>query len=369
VLRPQFEQWVQIEPREKSGNHFAKIVLDGSSCPFLSDKLCSIQSALGEDHLSKVCATFPRIRNHVGGTVERSLDLSCPEAARLCLSDPAPASFQQVTLDPDERQERPVDSENAPPYFREIRSAILSVLQNRKLAVTKRLILVGHICDKLDKLSSGANQPSVPQLLQGVAVGIDAGLYDTHLQACSADATLQVTTVLELIMARLKLDFTPQRYLDQYLEFVAGLHLEPGLNLRECGDRYARAYALHYRPFIATHEYVLEHFLVYYAYRTLLPFGSKALRKSMDGAGPVGPFTSQYMLMASYFSIIRATMIGLAARYGSAFGADHAIRCIQVSSRTLEHCTAYPLQVLHTLSGKGINNAAAMSVLTEDPSL
>ena len=367
VLRPRLDEWIQIQPAAKNGDSFARIVLNDSSCPFLAEKLCSIQTELGEDHLGKTCATFPRIRNQVAGVVERSLDLSCPEAARLCLMDPTPATFHQVVPQGDEHVDAGETSQSVKPYFWEIRSAILSVLQNRRFAVTKRLLLAGYICGKLDEATAGGNERTIPQVLEGFATAIDAGLFDVHLEACGADAADQLTTVLELMVARIKLDFTSPRYRDQYQELVDGLQLKPGLDVRDCAARYAQAYQQHYRPFLATHEHMLEHYLVHYAYRTLFPFGTQAVNDSADGEGCGGTFTRQYMLVASYFAIIRTMMIGLAARHGSGFGVEHAIRCIQGSARTLEHCTSYPSQILHILSCKGINNAAGMSVLTQDP--
>jgi lysine-N-methylase len=367
VLHPRFEKWIQIQPQSNNANTFATIVLDGSTCPFLSENLCSIQTELGEDHLSRTCATFPRIRNNVAGVVERSLDLSCPEAARLCLSDPTPASFDQIVPGPEECQDPGESSEIPHLFYWEIRSAILSLLQNRAFPVAKRLILAGHFCDKLDDLTARGNQSAIPQTLEGFTFGINTGLYADHLRTSSANAADQLSIVLELMTARMRLDFTPQRYLTQYREFVDGLQLRPGLSLQISGDRYAEACERRYLPFIATHEHMLEHYLVYYSYRMLFPFGPKPLEGSGDGQNTPGRFTRQYMQMASNFAIIRALMIGLAACYGSDFGDGRAIQIIQGSSKALDHCTTYPPQVLQILADKGITNCAGMSILTQDP--
>lgn len=367
VLRPQLQQWVQIQPAATSENNFAKIVLTGSRCPFLSEKLCSIQKQLGEDYLGKTCATFPRINNQVAGVVERSLDLSCPEAARLLLTDSSPASFHQVQANLDGCHTVGSGPDQPHPYFWEIRSALLSLLQNRKYPVAKRLILVGHVCDKLNELARNGHDLLIPQVLEGFAFGIDAGFYDAHLQTCSADAADQLNIILQLMAARIQLDFTPQRYLDLYREFVDGLQLKPELSIYECSNRYAQAYAHQYAPFLAMHEHMLEHYLVYYAYKTLFPFGSKALNASLPEEHRQNSFTAHYLLMASYFAMAQSFMIGLAAGYGPDFGPDHMIRCIQSCARTLEHCTSYSSQVLQILSAKGIESAAGMSVLTQNP--
>lgn len=367
TLRPRFDQWVQIQPSGANENGYARINLEKSTCPFLSENLCSIQSELGHDYLSRTCATFPRIRNNVAGVIERSLDLSCPEAARLCLADPLPAAFDQITPDPRELQDLPVRLQSPDPYFWEIRSAVLTVLQNRAFPVAKRLILVGHICAKLDELSANGQHAFIPQTLEGFAVGISAGFYHQHLRECSANAADQLSLVLELMTARIKLDFVPQRYIDQYREFVEGLRLRPGINVHECGDRYAHACKQLYSPFMATHEYMLEHYLVYYAYRTLFPFGLNRNSDGLETTPPLDSFTREYMLMAAFFGIIHSMIIALAARHGLRFGVDHVVRCLQGSSKALEHCTSYPLQILQILTSKGIVNTAGMSVLTQDP--
>ena len=59
-------------------------------CPmWRSDGLCRIQAELGEAALCKTCREFPRLTHDYGDFIERGLELSCPEAARLILSSPA----------------------------------------------------------------------------------------------------------------------------------------------------------------------------------------------------------------------------------------------------------------------------------------
>ena len=58
-------------------------------CPmWRTDGLCRIQAELGEQALCKTCREFPRLTHDYGDFVERGLELSCPEAARIILSAP-----------------------------------------------------------------------------------------------------------------------------------------------------------------------------------------------------------------------------------------------------------------------------------------
>jgi len=58
-------------------------------CPmWRADGLCRIQAELGEGALCKTCREFPRLTHDYGDFMERGLELSCPEAARIILSSP-----------------------------------------------------------------------------------------------------------------------------------------------------------------------------------------------------------------------------------------------------------------------------------------
>ncbi len=69
------------------------MVIENGRCPmWRQDGLCRIQAELGEEALCKTCREFPRLTHDYGNFVERTLELSCPEAARLILDNP-PALF------------------------------------------------------------------------------------------------------------------------------------------------------------------------------------------------------------------------------------------------------------------------------------
>src|SRR5579862_1817025 len=84
-LGPSLRTLITINEKGSNDDDFAKIVFTAAGCAFLSGGLCSIQERLGESYLSNMCATYPRVMNRAGDVLQRSLDLSCPEAARVAL--------------------------------------------------------------------------------------------------------------------------------------------------------------------------------------------------------------------------------------------------------------------------------------------
>jgi lysine-N-methylase len=61
-------------------------IKDGRCPMWRQDGLCRIQAEMGHDALCQVCRDFPRLRHDYGDFVEYGLELSCPEAARLILT-------------------------------------------------------------------------------------------------------------------------------------------------------------------------------------------------------------------------------------------------------------------------------------------
>ena len=72
-------------------------ITDGRCPMWRHDGLCRIQAELGEAALCKTCREFPRLTHDYGDFIERGLELSCPEAARIILTAaPAPAIQENI---------------------------------------------------------------------------------------------------------------------------------------------------------------------------------------------------------------------------------------------------------------------------------
>ena len=73
--------------------------LNGRRCALLNDdNLCDLYIHAGKNSLCKTCRTYPRHQEEFGNVREISLSLSCPEAARIILSQPhRPAALTKDT--------------------------------------------------------------------------------------------------------------------------------------------------------------------------------------------------------------------------------------------------------------------------------
>lgn len=100
------------------------------------DGLCRIQAELGEEALCHVCREFPRLTHDYGDFIERGLELSCPEAARMILSA-ASAPFIEDQTDGGEAEY----DEEAMEVLLRTRKQVLEILSDDSRSVGETLAL------------------------------------------------------------------------------------------------------------------------------------------------------------------------------------------------------------------------------------
>ena len=146
-------------------------ILHDGACPFLNaDGLCSIQLQRGEENISQLCQTYPRQLYNVGGFIERSLTLTCPLAAQLILNPKSRIEFEtrEIELPNWARRQILVSETNLPqeilPYAIEIQLTAISILQERRLSIDGRLIVLGFYLRQLEGIQRRGDLNSIPTL-------------------------------------------------------------------------------------------------------------------------------------------------------------------------------------------------------------
>jgi len=182
-----YKKYSRIKPKDKAKAITSRMKFDSERgeyvvtlnekffCPFLSKGLCSLQLEYGEDFLSQTCATYPRRTHAIGNFFERSLTLTCPVAAELILFNPEPMRFEFLEV-PDKIHSKhgrieitklPV-KENAADLIREVQITMITILQERRLTLDQRLILLGLFLDKLNENQKyGQDKETILQLIAG----------------------------------------------------------------------------------------------------------------------------------------------------------------------------------------------------------
>lgn len=106
------------------------IHLSNGYCPLLTkDNLCGMYLQLGSDSLCKTCRTYPRHQEEFGSLREISLSLSCPEAARIILSQKTKPQMQTRHTSKKCPAGQQVDP-NLLAWLMEVRKTLIDILWN-----------------------------------------------------------------------------------------------------------------------------------------------------------------------------------------------------------------------------------------------
>ncbi len=162
-----FEKYSRIESDAKEiTKHLEKnsegegflIEQDENGCPFMTEEcLCGLQKKFGEEFLSQTCLSYPRQLCNFGEIIERTLTPTCPLAAELILNSPR-LEFEFAPLNlPDWAEGNLIVGEtNVPkkiyPCIIEIQLTAISILQEKRLSVDARLIILGYYLFQLDEI-------------------------------------------------------------------------------------------------------------------------------------------------------------------------------------------------------------------------
>ena len=370
-LGPRLRALIAIHPASTSDANYARIAMSGTTCPFLTDGLCGIQNKLGEASLANLCAQFPRVMTLVDGVLQRSLDLSCPEAVRVMLLDPAPMQFDTDTGAPHSRAlgdlSELTTADDASPkpyrYFHEIRAFVIELLQHRAYPLWMRLVALGAFCDQLEQLQAAGQNAQTPECIGWFRQAIASKQLDAAIQAHQARPVLQLGVVLEVIVARITGDYVSPGFLACYRDFKEGIAWTSESSMEEIGARYAAASAEYYAPFLARHGHMLEHYLVNYVHRTLFPLPPQKASADTSAHPPVESIRERCLLMMTFYAVIQTVLTGMAAYRRDAFGPAYAVAVVQSVAKAFEHNPSFPARALKILEEKGIRNGVSMAVL------
>lgn len=330
---------VKINPARSSIGDFAILQIEGARCPALQNALCGIQQSLGESYLPDLCSKYPRALNAVGSAVERSLHLSCPEATRLVLNDPEGMVFEEVTEEQIPHRAGSVNLIAGDPddCLYQIRTLVIQLLQDRSRPLWQRIVSLGFAIEKL----AGVDLRNAVAVWDAHLRSFKQGSFDRRFEAQKRNPAFQLETVLELIVGRIGSDYTSPRFLECYKDFMVGLDWTPQTTMDELTDRYCRSSETVFLPFVRRHEHLLENYLVNYIFRTVFPYCSRLPDHKFAIDSSRESLLRSFVLLAVHYAIIRAVLIGMAARYKDHLSMQHAVKLVQSYSKAFLHSTAF----------------------------
>lgn len=362
-LKPLFRKNLIRNRSTPSSDNFAKIKLNGEGrCTFLSEEsLCKVQMNLGEEYLSNTCTVYPRIINKVNNVTEKSLTMSCPEAARLALLNPNGIQFDEIEETVNSRgfvaNELVSDNSNLinkpVTHFWELRIFTIQVLQNRKYSLNERLIFLGLFYRKAQEVVENGKVDSIPQVIAHYAKTMANESAKDILSNVPSQSSIQMELCKELLDYRLAHGIGNNRYMNCLSETLKGIEYTSEANMEEVAENYKEAFDEYFRPFIGDREYILENYLVNYVFKNLFPFGKNHT------------MFEDFIMLILHYSLIKLHLIGM-ARFHKGLTEDLVITLIQSFSKSVEHNNVYLGRAFKLLKDNGYSTMAYMSILIKN---
>ena len=313
-------------------------------CPFLDcNNYCVIHSKLGEDYLSNVCTCFPRITNLVDGCYERSLDVACPEAARILLLNEEGIKFKESEEEIGKHiLSNQVDtkskelSNSLAKYFKEIRKVCIKIIQNRKLELTERLFVLGEFINNLED-ESESNFNNIEKFINNYDINRTQGFYEKN----SLYFMLQIDFFKKMVSL---LNIDKEVDSDFFKEYTKQIIDSFNLNREDSDNRtYIEVFEEYNKEFLDKYTYIFENYLVNFIYNNMFPFNER--ESIFDG----------YIMLLMRYSFIRFYLVGkyIKERNDSK---EEIVRFIQVFSKTIEHHRSYLTKSIRYIKEKEFDN-------------
>lgn len=365
TLKPLLNKNITRNRSNPSSEEYAKIKMNGNGCcPFLEEnKLCIIHKKLGIEYLSKACMIYPRTTNIVNGVYEKSLYISCPEAARLVLLNPNTMEFDefedfsevQYNIAQKINTDSIQNANNVKRYFWPLRIFSISLLQNRKYSLTDRLVILGFFVKKVQEYLDNNRVHEIPILIEEYNHVIENNNLKESLSHIPTNVKIQMELMKEFNDQRFLAGFCKnnQSYIKCVAEFLNGIEYTNNAKVEDIGERYKKAYLNYYEPFMRDHEYIFENLLVNYMFKELFPVITK------------NDVFSEYIKLVIHYSLIKMLLIGMAA-YNKKLNEQLIVRLVYSFSRAIDHNKIFFDNTFKVFKERRYNTMAYMAILIKN---
>lgn len=335
-MKQKLEKYVKRNRKNPSELNYAKIVLDENrSCHMLTEEgLCSIQLNLGSSYLCNTCALYPRITKQVDDTLEKSLTLSCPEAARLVLLNKDGIEFieKEDNLNTRKVVQSKLNTAHQP-YFWKLRIFTIQLLQNRNQSLEIRLILLGLFLQKIDSMTKDELETKIDTVIESYLSRLYNDDFIDSLQNLEGNTMFQLKLARELILMRVSnFGISSSRYKAILTQIFNGLSLKNNQSIVDSINKFEQTERQIYVPFMNQSSYMIENYLVNYVFKNWFPIDYPTLFES-------------YQMLVLHFAIIKIHLIGVAADENE-LTEEVVVKIVQQIVKAIEHNNEY-IKTMH----------------------
>ncbi|MGL4874042.1 MAG: flagellin lysine-N-methylase [Clostridium sp.] len=331
----------------KSFNNVAKMKLRDGKCAFLMENmLCEIHKELGEEYLSETCKIYPKYVNRINGVLEKSVTISCPEAARIVLLNKEKLEFENCMIEESKFKHSDFNTneekKEMKDYFWELRIFSIGLLQNEDYNIEEKLIILGMFYENLKEIKD------VKRLINRYSRYIKSKILKDEIGKIKSQDKYKISLCKDLLKLNRKVG--SENYEKILEKLVNGLKLNEEIEISI--NAYKKTYADIYIPFIEKNEYIIENYLVNYVFKSCFPFDENEVFES-------------YIMFVIHYIIFKLHLIGCCA-HRRGMDSKECVEVFQVVSRTFEHDKNYFKMIIEAIKENGYDKLANMVSLIKN---
>lgn len=346
-LKAKFSDDIHRNRKAASDAMYGYMAMDKSTraCSFMQDKLCSVQSTLGEDLLSNTCFSYPRLTYQFDGLAQQGMEISCPAVAKRVLLSPTPLEFVEEERLVRSNTVQVVKLEPGVPQGlkNDIRFATLRLVRDANLPLWQRLAALGMMCSVLDPLMQRGQYNEVKQQLNAFMHLQDNNLIAANFEDVPARPAAQLQIFKSIWQLR-QSQFQTAHQSKIFQKIISSMAAG-----QQAGDTDEKALLNQYvrglvasRKALANHPHFLENFLVSQMFTEMFPYRTKTLYEG-------------YLNLITRFGVIRFMLAFQCANRGPLPEPQELVDTVQVFSRKFEHDQLFAAQVSEALLSAGMN--------------
>ncbi|MFM9993367.1 MAG: flagellin lysine-N-methylase [Burkholderiaceae bacterium] len=347
-LIDRLEKQVKRQRSQASDKNYARIVLSPSTgeCPMMEDKLCSVQSELGEDKLSHTCFSYPRSTYESGDFYQQALTLSCPEAARLALLADDAFQFSEAAISV---RKETIETLNPAhglslSQMNEIRFFCIQLMRTEGMLLWQKLALLGLFCESLTLALKEGGQARVSQIIassQDLMLNNQTELLFNSMQP---HYDIQAITFLMLWRSKSIVTFSPlQTSVHKSIALGLGFNIEAdSVEHSQVVEQYKRGInnlhlALKDAPFL------LENYILNELFNDCFPFDQ------------VTPY-EHYLRLITRFGMVRFMIAAQCSSEDNLPKIETLVDTVQAFCRRYQHDSQFSSKVNACLNNSGWND-------------
>lgn len=346
----------------KGDADFAYMVFRGedSTCAMLNEeKLCKIHAEVGPEALPDVCYIYPRSQWLCKDTWRESTQLSCPAAARLCLTDPEAMSFVEKTVVSRASVMRVKQGKASTDVYIALNTFLINLFQVRDYPFWQRMALMVLCCSEADRLIANEQTEQIEIMLENFSAAILSGECRQWLEPLVPDLTKKVEVAIPMFQSGLGRNLALQY--DKVVElFGLGYGITEPLNPKKIEITYQAIWLLKLQPFLEQHPYFLENWMLNHLFGTGFPIdidqSSFPFSQRMPFIAGCEPIIVKYVMLMFLLG-------GMAVAQDHAFNIEQAVWAVQIIEKSHEHNEAFRNRM--TLD---VDNEQGMLSLLAEPS-